>query len=187
MAAPHVRTAISRELLGLPEPVPGGRPHTISQLMLHHTAAPTAPAAQAPERFRAHARSHQEAGFTDIAYHWGIDVAGNVYELRAEGVAGETFTDYDPAGWFLVVCEGNFQETEPTPAMRAATADVLAAGAGRHGVAPSTLVGHRDVAATLCPGDHLQARMGDLVAMVEQRLAAGGVVLEVTDDPAVLP
>lgn len=155
--------------------------------MLHHTAAPTAPAAQAPERFRAHARSHRDAGFTDIAYHWGIDVAGNVYELRAEGTAGETFTDYDPAGWFLVVCEGNFQEAEPTATMLEAVADVLAAGAGRHDVAPSTLVGHRDVTATLCPGDHLQARLGDLIGMVEQRLATGGVVLELTDDSAALP
>lgn len=185
--APHVRTAISRELLGLPAPAPGGRAHAISGLMLHHTAAPTVPAAQAPERFRSHARSHQDAGFADIAYHWGVDVGGNVYQLRDERRAGETFTDYDPAGWFLVVCEGNFQEAEPTEAMLAAVADVLAAGAGRHDVAPSTLVGHRDVAATACPGDHLQARLDDLVGMVEQRLASGGVVLELTDDPAALP
>ncbi len=182
-----MRTAISRELLELPPPGPDGRPHTISGLMLHHTAAPVVPAAEAPGRWRSHARSHRDAGFTDIAYHWGVDTGGNVYQLRDERQAGETFTDYDPAGWFLVVCEGNFQEAEPTAAMLAAVADVLAAGAHRHGVAPATLVGHRDVAATACPGDHLQARLGDLVGMVEQRLANGGVVLEVTDDPAELP
>ncbi len=182
-----MRTAISRELLGLPAPAPDGQPHTISGLMLHHTAAPVVPAAEAPERWRSHTRSHREAGFTDIAYHWGVDTGGNVYQLRDEGQAGETFTDYDPAGWFLVVCEGNFQEVEPTAAMLDAVADVLAAGATRYDVAPATLVGHRDVAATACPGDHLQQRLGELVEMVEQRLAAGGVVLEVTDDPAALP
>lgn len=179
--------AISRELLGLPAPAPDGQPHTIAGLMLHHTAAPTVPAAQAPERFRSHARSHRDAGFTDIAYHWGVDVDGNVYQLRDESIPGETFTDYDPAGWFLVVCEGNFQETEPTEAMLAAVVDVLAAGATRHDVAPTTLVGHRDLAATACPGDHLQSRLGDLMGLVEQRVAGGGVVLEVTDDPAALP
>lgn len=155
--------------------------------MLHHTAAPTVAAAQAPDRFRSHARSHRDAGFVDIAYHWGVDVAGNVYQLRDEQTAGETFTDYDPAGWFLVVCEGNFEETEPTEEMLAAVIDVLAAGAMRHGVAPATLVGHRDVAATACPGDHLQTRLDELIARVEERLASGGVVLEVTDDPAALP
>lgn len=186
-AAPQVRTAISRELLGLPAPTGAGQRHTISGLMLHHTAAPTVAAAQAPERFRSHAQSHQDAGFVDIAYHWGVDVDGNVYQLRDEAIAGETFTDYDPAGWFLVVCEGNFEETEPTEAILAAVADVLAAGATRHDAAPSTLVGHRDVAATACPGDHLQSRLDDLIGMVEQRLATGGVVLEVSDDPAALP
>lgn len=185
-AEPVPRTVIGRDLLGLPAPAPGGEPHTITGLMLHHTAAPTVPAAQAPGRFRAHAAGHRDAGFVDVAYHWGVDVDGNVYELRDPAIAGETFTDYDPAGWFLVVCEGNFEESAPTPELLAAVADVFAAGAERHGVAPSTLLGHRDLVATACPGDHLHAAIGALVTMVEERLAAGGVRLEVTDDPAAL-
>lgn len=184
---PRVRRAISRDLLGLPAPAPGGQPHTITGLMLHHTAAPVVPAAQAPERFRGHARGHRDAGFVDIAYHWGIDTAGTIYELRDEAIAGETFTEYDPAGWFLVVCEGNFEEARPTEAMLTAVADVLAAGAARHDVAPATLVGHRDRAATACPGQHLQDRIPDLAARVEALLAAGGVMIERTDDPAALP
>ncbi len=184
---PTVRRVVSRELLGLPDPAPGGTAHTITGLMLHHTAAPVVAPADAPARFRGHARGHRDAGFVDIAYHWGVDTGGNVYELRDETIAGETFTDYDPAGWFLVVCEGNFEEAEPTDAMLAAVADVFAAGAARHGVAPATLVGHRDRAATACPGGNLQAQLPTLVAMVEERLAAGGVVLEVSDDPTLLP
>lgn len=183
---PAVRTVIGRELLGLPAPAPGGEPHTITGLMLHHTAAPTASASAAPDRFRGHTRSHREAGFVDVAYHWGVDVAGNVYELRDPAIAGETFTDYDPAGWFLVVCEGNFEKSAPTPQLLAAVADVFAAGADRYGVDPATLVGHRDLAATACPGDHLQAVLGELASMVADRLAAGGVRLELTDDPAAL-
>lgn len=185
-SAPRTVTAISRDLLGLPAPAPGGEAHTLTGLMLHHTAAPTAAASAAPDRFRGHTRSHRDAGFVDVAYHWGVDVDGNVYELRDTAIAGETFTDYDPAGWFLVVCEGNFEESTPPPAMLAAVADVFAAGAERHGVAPSTLLGHRDVAATACPGTNLQATLAELTAMVEQRLADGGVRLEVTRDPAAL-
>lgn len=182
-----VRQVIGRELLGLPAPAPGGTPHRVTGLMLHHTATPVVRPAEAAARFRGHARAHREAGFVDIAYHWGVDTGGNVYELRDPAIAGETFTDYDPAGWFLVVCEGNFEESAPTDAMLAAVADVFAAGAARHEVAPSTLVGHRDRAATACPGDNLQAQLPALVTMVEERLAAGGVVLEVGDDPALLP
>lgn len=185
--APTVRPVISRELLGLPDPLPGGTPHTISGLMLHHTAAPVVEPSRAPDRFRSHTRGHRDAGFVDVAYHWGVDTGGSIYQLRDVGIAGETFTDYDPAGWFLVVCEGNFEEAAPTDAMLAAVADVFAAGAQQYGVAPSTLVGHRDRAATACPGDNLQRMLPELVGMVEQRLANGGVVLEVTDDPAALP
>ena len=184
---PVVRRAVSRELLGLPVPAPGGTPHTITGLMLHHTAAPVVPPSEAPARFRSHTRGHRDAGFVDVAYHWGVDTGGTVYELRDEAIAGETFTDYDPAGWFLVVCEGNFEEAAPTAEMLAAVADVFAAGAARYGVAPSTLVGHRDRAATACPGDNLQAQLPALVAMVEERLTAGGVLLEVSDDAALLP
>jgi hypothetical protein len=178
---------VSRDLLGLPDPAGGGRQHTITGLMLHHTAAPTTDAASAPARFRGHARAHREAGFVDIAYHYGVDVAGTVYELRDPSIAGETFTDYDPAGWLLVVCEGNFEESAPTDAMLAAVADVFAAGAARFGVDPATLVGHRDRAATLCPGANLQARLVGLEAQVRERLAAGGVTLALRDDPDLLP
>lgn len=178
---------VSRDLLGLPPATPGGRQHTISGLMLHHTAAPTVAAARAPDRFRGHARAHREAGFVDVAYHYGVDVAGTVYELRDPDVAGETFTDYDPAGWLLVVCEGNFEESVPTEPMLSAVADVLAAGAARYDVDPATLAGHRDRAATLCPGQHLQARLPELVVAVRERLDGGGVELQPTDDPAALP
>lgn len=155
--------------------------------MLHHTAAPTSDAASAPDRFRAHARAHREAGFVDIAYHYGVGVDGTVYALRDPAVAGETFTDYDPAGWLLVVCEGNFEESPAPDAMLTAVADVFAAGAATHDVAASTIVGHRDRAATLCPGANLQARLADLEVMVRDRLDAGGVVLEPSDDPDALP
>jgi hypothetical protein len=63
---------------------------------------------------------------------------------------------------------------------------VFTAGAVRHGVDPATLVGHRDRAATACPGVGLQERLGELVTMIGERIDAGGVELELTDDPSVL-
>ena len=67
-----------------------------SSIALRHTAAALATVAQAPGRLRSHQRFHQEQGWPDIAYHYGIDLAGNVYELRDPRLAGDTFTDYDP-------------------------------------------------------------------------------------------
>ena len=181
------RVVLGRDVVGLPPARGGGRPHAITGLMLHHTAAPVVPPAQAPARFREIARFHQDAGFVDAAYHWGVDTGGNVYQLRDEAIAGETFTGYDPAGWLLVVCDGNFEESEPTAAMLDAVADVFTAGVVRYAVDPGSLVGHRDRAATACPGDNLQRRLPTLVGMIEERLDQGGVVLEVTSDARALP
>jgi hypothetical protein len=175
--------AVGRDGLGLPAPRPGGQEHAITGLAVHHTAAPTAAAAKGPARFRSHTRSHRDQGWIDVAYHWGVDTGGNIYELRSENIAGDTNTAYDPAGWFLVVCEGNFENSPPPQAMLDAVADLCAYAAAKHGVAASTLRGHRDLAATLCPGANLQAQLPSLITMVEARLDAGGVTVRAINDP----
>lgn len=181
---PRVVVAVGRDALGLPPPRPGGRTHRITGLALHHTANPTASARDGPARFRSITAGHRDQGWIDAAYHWGVDVGGTIYELRDESLAGDTNTGYDPAGWFLVVCEGNFEESAPPPAMLEAVADLFAYASARYGVAPSTLRGHRDLAATLCPGANLQGRLAELRRAVERRLARGGVRLRIDDDPA---
>lgn len=184
-AIPRVVTAVGRDALGLPAARGGGRRHQITGLALHHSAAPTGPASGAPDRFRSMTRDHQARGWVDVAYHWGVDVDGNVYELRDERTAGDTSTGYDPAGWLLVVCEGDFEKSAPPRAMLDAAADVFADGARRYGVSPDTLVGHRDLAATLCPGVNLQRELDGLRDQVARRLA-DGVTLRVGNDEAAL-
>lgn len=188
---PRVVTAIGRDALGLPPAREGGRPHRITGLVVHHTAAPTTTADRTPDRLRSLTAGHRNRGWVDAAYHWGVGVDGTVYQLRDPATAGDTATDYDPAGWLLVVCEGNFEVDEPPPAMLDALADVLAAGIGAHGLDPARpgddlLVGHRDLAATLCPGAGLHDRLGALRDVVATRVASGGVVLDAVDDPALV-
>ena len=62
-------------------------------------------------RLQQHQRYHQnEKGWIDIAYHMAVDRHGNIFELRDWNLAGDTATNYETAGQFLVVCEGNFDE-----------------------------------------------------------------------------
>ena len=149
--------------------------HTIDELTVHHTAAVLSDNRKAPRRVRSFQQGHLDDGFVDLAYHYVIDAHGNVYEGRSTDIPGETYTDYDPRGHFLAVCDGNFEE-QPIPAAQLeALALVLAWASARFGVPTTRLTGHRDEAATACPGEHLYAHLrdGSLKAAIDRHLAAG--------------
>ena len=159
----------------------GGTPHTITRMTIHHTAAVLGDNRNVTARLRQHQRYHQdERGWIDIAYHVGVDRNGNIFELRTPDLAGDTATSYDPAGHFLVVCEGDFDQEAVTEAQLHGAALAFAWAAQNFGIATDTLAGHRDVAATSCPGANLYAHVssGDLKRRIDDLLAAGTVDLQ---------
>lgn len=176
-AAPRPRRTvpvICRDALGLAGAAAGAQPHTISRVTLHHTGVPLDGAdGRVPARLRAHQASHQARGWADVAYHLAVDRSGHVYELRDVGSAGDTATDYDPTGHLLIVCEGDYGRDEPSEVQLERLAELVAHAAQRHGVPVGSLSGHRDHAATACPGDALQARLAEL------RTRAGALADEV--------
>jgi len=100
---------ICREAWGARPARPGGTPQTITRMTLHHAAVALGDNRNAPARFRADQRYHQDTlGWIDIAYHFGVDGKGNIYQLRRPEIAGDTATDYNTIGHFLVICEGDF-------------------------------------------------------------------------------
>src|ERR1700761_144765 len=170
---------LCRDAWGARPARPGGRSHTITRMTLHHEAVVLGDNRNAPGRLRQDQRYHQDQkGWVDIAYHVGIDRDGNIYELRTPQIAGDTATDYDTTGHFLVLCEGDFdKETVSEPQLQSA-ALVFAWATQTFHIAADTLAGHRDLAQTSCPGanlyDHLSSgdfkrRINDLVAEDEGR------------------
>jgi N-acetylmuramoyl-L-alanine amidase len=112
----------------------------------------------------------------DIPYHYLIDLDGNVYEGRDINYAGDTNTEYDPAGHALIVVLGNFEEIEPTAAQLEATAVMMAALAARYNVPVENIAGHKDYSAqTACPGKNLYPYLanGYFRREVAGRLGAG--------------
>lgn len=161
-------------------PQKGERPaHVIDKITVHHTAEVLRDNRRAPEILRGIQSFHQGRGFVDFAYHIAIDGNGHAYEARSQSIAGETFTEYDPTGHLLVVLLGNFEEQDVPDAQLASLADVLAWGSTTYRVDPETIAGHRDFAATACPGTRLYEHLSDrsLHAMVGDRLASGGIEL----------
>jgi hypothetical protein len=152
--------------------------HTVERLTIHH--AGTQSGTTGPAQFRGWQAWHMDGqGWGDIAYHLLVGIDGTVYQGRDPAYEGDTGTTYDTTGHFLVVVEGNFDHEEPTRAQIESLSRVLAGVSQQYGVPPSGISGHRDHAATTCPGTHLHAIIdsGQLADAVEELIAGGGVDL----------
>lgn len=147
---------------------------TVDRMTLHHSAVALPDNREIVARLQQHQRFHQDdRGWIDIAYHVAVDRNGNIFALRDTAIAGDTATDYDPMGHFLVLAEGNFDEELPSEAQLAGTALVFAWAARRFGITVNTLASHREVATgTSCPGMNLESHMisGDLTRRVTDLL-----------------
>ena len=132
----------------------------------------------------------------DVAYNFVVDRFGGIWEARAGSVAGSVMGDATGGsqGFAQLCClMGNHHQAPPTEAAVAATASLLAWLGARYGIdtrpgaeavfisrgsnlhPPGTVVrtptiaGHRDMSATICPGDHLYRIVtGDLPARVNR-------------------
>ena len=177
-AATRTIEMICRDAWGAREPSGSFRRHRIKRLTVHHSGAVLKDNRKAPARLRSHQRSHQAEGWPDIAYHVLIDRNGNVYEGRPIRAVGDTRTNYDPRGHFLVMCEGNFSKQRATAEQVDSLISVLAWAAERYDVSPRTIGGHLEYADTACPGRSLQRliRRGDVRDRVRSRIAEGRVV-----------
>ena len=160
---------------------PGGIEKTPNRMTLHHSAVNFDDNRTITARLRQHQHYHQDDhGWIDIAYHVAVDRKGNLFALRPTNLVGNTATDYDPAGHFLVLVEGNFDEQAVTEDQLNGAAVAFAWAAQKWGITSNTLMGHRDVpAATSCPGTNLEAHIssGDLKRRVDDLLVGGPVEL----------
>jgi len=140
--------------------------HVPVRLTLHHTEVSQTASNQGPQRARRHQRYHQSLGWPDLAYHFLVDRTGLAYEGRDIRFRGDTGTDYDPTGHFLVCMEGDFDVQEPTVAQLETTVALFAWASQRYGIDASTLKGHSSYADTSCPGSAVTAIIPDLTASV---------------------
>jgi hypothetical protein len=146
-------------------------------MTIHHSAVALPDNRGIVARLQQHQRYHQDdKGWIDIAYHYAVDRNGNIFTLRDTAIAGDTATDYDTEGHFLVLCEGNFDVETVSEAQLNGAALIFAWAARKFGITTATLASHREVTAvTSCPGSGLEAHMtsGDLKRRIDSILAGG--------------
>lgn len=168
---------ICKRAWGAQTPTGDFRDHQIVRITIHHSAVALRDNRDAPRHLRGHQRYHQSLGWPDIAYHAIIDRHGNVYKGRPFAAQGDSATEYDTRGHLLVMCEGNFDSQRVSRAQLSTLVDVVAWGCAVFDVAPRRIRGHRDYAATTCPGGHLGRLIDDgtIRAAVRGRLRHGHV------------
>jgi hypothetical protein len=161
---------------GTPPDGSRGRLHRITRITLHHGGTPFTRDRDVAQHLRnLQAWSRRDRMWIDIPYHFVIDLEGRVYEARDLKFAGDTNTEYDPAGHALIVVLGDYEESEPTGAQLHALADTMAMLAWRFGLGVEAIGAHRDFSTrTACPGKNLYRVLqdGSLAAAVKARLAA---------------
>lgn len=160
---------------GTPADATKGRTHEIRHITLHHGGTTFTREKNVAEHLRnLQSWSRREKNWIDIPYHFVVDLDGKVYEARDIRFAGDTNTEYDPAGHALIMVLGNYEEIEPNPAQLAAVVDTMAMLARRYKLGVETIGSHRDHSKqTVCPGKHLYRFLqdGSLVEAVSERLA----------------
>ncbi|MEE2829051.1 MAG: N-acetylmuramoyl-L-alanine amidase [Myxococcota bacterium] len=189
LVAPEERSEVAEKLLPVrarrswsaEAPGPGQVEHRVERLSVHHTASPGAARGKGAERVRKFQRYHQEhKGWPDIAYHFVISPAGTIYEGRSTRYRGDTATSYDTTGHFLVALDGNFEEGRPSDEAMLSLSQLLAWASQEFAVPAQTISGHREHAATACPGKYLARTIedGSLLKGVQSRIAAGPIRIE---------
>lgn len=143
--------------------------HTIERLTIHHTGTDQNFNRTVADKLRglqlfsqredSLASGRRKPAWPDVPYHFYVGIDGVVGEGRDWRYAGDTNTEYDPAGHLLVVVEGNFQKDTLTTAQRRSLDVIVPALARRFAVPPDKLASHRDYARTQCPGANLYAEL----------------------------
>lgn len=173
VSAPEI---LSRDGWQAKAPLAGMKPHSPSRITVHHTAEPQKKDASIERKLQSLQNFSQRTeklsdgrrkpAWPDVPYHFYVDVNGRIAEGRDIGYAGDTNTDYDPTGHILIVLEGNFEKEQPSAAQLQKLEQLLLWLSRQWRIPASEIKGHRDHAATACPGANLQKHLPRLREIV---------------------
>lgn len=164
----------------------------VQKIVVHHTASEDLEdvddfSATVRAIYQYHALSR---GWSDIGYNYLIDPEGNIYEGRAggDGVVAGHAAGYN-TGSVGIALIGNFEEEALPGEMLQSLTDVVYEQALLHDINPDgrsrfrgemmdNILGHRDVGATACPGEHtyehLEAVREVVAASIDAEASSSG-------------
>ncbi|WP_296731476.1 peptidoglycan recognition family protein [Anaerovibrio sp.] len=139
-----------------------------NRIIVHHTGTTTNRDMSAAEIHKLHRDSF---GWAGIGYHYVIRKNGIIERGRGWNMVGAhaQYNNDDSVG---IALAGNFCIGTPTPAQIKSLTDLLVSLCGIYGLLPDELsiLGHRDVNATSCPGDMLYDMLPQIRKRVMKRM-----------------
>lgn len=129
-------------------------------IVIHHTGDPTDDDLSAEEIHQMHLNN----GWAGIGYHFVIRKDGTIEEGRPMNCIGAHAEgeNYHTIG---IHFSGNFEDAEPTDKQIESGAVLIAWLCDYYGIGcdKETVVGHRDLMATACPGENLYAQIPTII------------------------
>ena len=170
-------TIISRAEWKANKPVGEGKKHNIQYITIHHTATkmrPDLPIETKLKNLQAFSQRDDKLSsgkfkpaWFDVPYHYYIAVDGKIAEGREIEYAGDTNTEYDPAGHALIVLEGSFGTDEPSAGQVESLKAMVKWLAKKYKVRGEKIKGHGDYADTGCPGANIEKLFPQLRELVK--------------------
>ncbi|MBS5581422.1 MAG: N-acetylmuramoyl-L-alanine amidase [Megasphaera sp.] len=143
------------------------RPKT-DMLVIHHVGVPDGDTSAASIH-----KAHKRNGWAGIGYHYVIRKNGVIERGRPLATVGAHAygENYHTVG---INVTGNFDKEYPTDNQIQSLVDLLTSLCKIYHIepGPATIVGHRDLNQTDCPGTHLYARLPEIRDDVKVRLFA---------------
>lgn len=132
---------------------------TTNYLVIHHTGNPKDDDLSAEEIHE----SHLAQGWAGIGYHFVIRKNGQIELGRPMDCVGAHAVGFNWESIGIHLC-GNFEIAYPTAAQIESAAILVGWLAEQYGldINSNTVVGHRDLLATACPGENLYNRLPDI-------------------------
>jgi hypothetical protein len=164
---------------------------SVEHAVVHHSVTQNVYSpADVPSILRSIQAFHQDArGWNDIAYNFAVDKFGGIWEARGGGIASTVIGGHAlgaNTSTTGIVALGDFSTASPPQEMVDSLGDLIGWKLYVHGVNPSgsrdyriratdryvegthvvlaSVIGHRDVGLTGCPGDFLYPRLTDIRA-----------------------
>ncbi|GAA1634364.1 hypothetical protein GCM10009700_21910 [Brevibacterium sanguinis] len=162
---------------------------SIKQAVVHHTSGSNSYSAEdVPGIIRGIQTFHQQGrGWSDIGYNVVADKYGRLWQARdgdiSKAVVGAHTSGHN-TGTFGISVLGTYNSSAPPKVTRDAVASAIAWKFSMYGLtaSKSTLVGHRDLGSTDCPGDAFYAKLGEVRDTVNNILKSGDLPSDSGDD-----